>query len=151
MSGRQERYRRTPQEVDPTGVIDQGIEQLLGELQQGKSERLETYLAFTARFHRYSAHNQMLIYVQCPNASFVAGYKTWQEMGYQVARGQKGIRILAPRPYKKVNAETQAEEPGLYFVTVSVFDASQLLDVDKQPLPTFFTPLGDDQQEFYAR
>ncbi len=151
MPARAETYRKTPHEADPHSVINQGIEQLLAEMQQGRSARLENYLAFTARFHRYSAHNQMLIFMQCPNATYVAGYKTWQEMGYQVARGQKGIRILAPRPYKKVNAETQEEEARIYFVTVAVFDASQLADLDKTPLPRFFTPLADDQQELYAR
>ncbi len=151
MPGREEQRNKSPAEIDPYGVINQGIEQLLAELRQGRSQRLENYLAFTARFRHYSAHNQMLIFMQCPEATYVAGYKTWQEMGYQVARGEKGIRILAPRPYKKVPAETQEEEARIYFVTVAVFDASQLADLGKKPLPIFFTPLGDDQQELSAR
>ena len=146
-----ERDQRGYPEFVPHTLIEQGIERLLAELQQGQSEHLEQYLAFIARFHRYSVHNQMLIYMQCPHATYVAGYCTWQEMGYQVAKGQKGIRILAPRPYKRLNQETAEEEPTMSFVAVSVFDASQLTDLDQKPLPTFFTPLGNDQPALYQR
>lgn len=115
------------------------------------SGRLEEYLAFAGRFHRYSAQNQLLIYLQCAHATHVAGYRTWQEMGYQVGRDQKGIRILAPRPFKRLDEATGAERHGVYFVSVSVFDASQLAKLDSNPLPEFFTPLADDQQELYRR
>jgi antirestriction protein ArdC len=138
-------------EFDAHATIDQGVQSLLFELSQGKSEHLEQYLAFSARFHRYSLHNQLLIYMQCPQASHVAGYRTWQDMGYQVRRGEKGIRILAPRPYSRPNPLTREEEQRIYFVTVPVFDASQLANLDEKPLPAFFTPLGDDQQALYAR
>jgi hypothetical protein len=131
--------------------VDQGIDQLLGEIAQGKSQRLEQYLAFTARFHRYSLNNQMLIYLQCPQARYVVGYRGWQKLGYQVARGEKAIRILAPRPYQQANPETGEKEERMYFVSVSVFDASQLANVRDKPLPVFFTPLADDQQELYNR
>jgi len=123
----------------------------LTELQQGKSERLEHYLAFTARFHQYSTNNQMLIQMQRPDATHVAGYKTWEAMGYHVAKGAKGIRILAPRPYKRLNEETQEEERAIWFKTVAVFDASQLANLNEKPLPAFFTPLADNQQELYNR
>src|SRR6266542_1546317 len=102
MPGGVERRHSQPAEIDPKNILDRGIEELLLGLKQGTSQRLENYLAFTARFHRYSVANQMLIYMQRPDATFVAGYKKWQEMGYQVARGQKGIRILAPRPHKRL-------------------------------------------------
>jgi hypothetical protein len=151
MPGGVERRYSQPTEIDPKNILDRGIEQLLLDLKQGTSQRLENYLAFTARFHHYSVSNQMLIYMQCPGATFVAGYRKWQELGYQVARGQKGIRILAPRPYKRVNDRTGEEEQRLSFAVVSVFDVSQLLGVEERPLPTFFGPLPDDQQEFYAK
>lgn len=151
MPGGLERQHGQPAELDPRNILDHGIEQLLIELKQGTTQRLENYLAFTARFHHYSVSNQMLIYMQCPQATFVAGYRKWQEMGYQVQRGQKGIRILAPRPYKRFNDKTGEEEQRLSFAAVSVFDVSQLLGVDEHPLPTFFGPLPDDQQELYEK
>src|SRR5436305_1592688 len=132
MPGRKERYQRPAQEFQPKAVVEQGIEHLLAELKQGKSEHLEQYLAFTSRFHHYSTHNQMLIQLQCPDATYVAGYRTWQEMGYQVAKGAKGIRILAPRPYKRRNEETDEEAAAIWFTTVSVFDASQLANLDEK-------------------
>jgi hypothetical protein len=131
--------------------VDRGIEALLAELQQGKSQRLQDYLDFSARFHRYSVHNQILIQLQCPHATFVAGYHKWKALGYQVARGEKAIRILAPRPYQHLNRDTGDQEEAVYFVAASVFDASQLANVKDKPLPTFFTPLADDQQAFYAQ
>lgn len=130
--------------------IDGGIRQLLQEMQQGKSERLAQYLAFTSRFHRYSVNNQILIWLQCSQATFVAGYRKWQELGYQVDRGQKGIRILAPRPYHVTDEETQETREVVRFVGVFVFDVSQLSNVEDKPLPLFFTPLADDQAELSA-
>lgn len=131
--------------------VDNGIRDLLGEMQQGKSDRLARYLEFSARFHRYSVHNQFLIYLQCPQATFVAGYRKWQEWGYQVAKGEKGIRILAPRLGEKKDAETQEVKQVMYFVPVSVFDASQLTITAEKSLPLFFMPLADDQPRLYAR
>jgi antirestriction protein ArdC len=132
-------------------LIDQAVQNLLSELQQGKSGKLLEYLAFGARFHQYSLHNQLLIYSQCPQATRVAGYRTWQSLGYQVAKGEKGIRILAPHTYKRRDEETGEENPAVYFVSVAVFDASQLAGVDERPLPEFFTRLEDDQAELCAR
>lgn len=142
---RQERDRET------YSIIDRSLEALGAELAEGRSERLEQYLAFTARFHRYSLFNQILIYSQKPGATRVAGYRTWQKLGYQVAKGEKGIRIFAPRPQKRLDADTQEEVERVRFVTVSVFDESQLADIDKRPLPEYFTPLADNQRDFYRR
>lgn len=139
------------QEAALRGVIDQAVQNLLGELQQGKSDRLLDYLAFSARFHRYSLGNQLLIYSQCPQASHVAGYKTWQALGHQVKKGAKGIRILAPRPYMKADEETSEEKQAVRFVSVAVFDASQLTDTDERPLPQFFSRLQDDQEDLCSR
>lgn len=136
---------------EPQVLVEQGIGRLLDELRQGKSERLEQYLVFVARFHRYSLQNQMLILMQCPRATYVAGYKTWQAMGYQVRRGEQGIRVLAPRPYTRRDALTGEETERIAFKAVSVFDASQLANLGEQPLPAFFTPLADDQGALYAR
>lgn len=131
--------------------VDLGIRELLNEMQQGKSDRLQKYLEFSARFHRYSVFNQMLISQQCPNATFVAGYKKWRELGYQVAKGAKAIRILAPRFNEKTEDEVEDEKRVRHFVAVRVFDASQLANLSEKPLPLFITPLVDDQQELARR
>ena len=78
-------------------------EELADKLAQGvaalrDSEDFKRYLDVAARFHSYSFGNQILIGMQCPDASRVAGYRTWQGMGRQVRKGERGIRILAPRP-----------------------------------------------------
>lgn len=131
--------------------VDSGIHDLLSEMQQGRSERLERYLEFTSRFHRYSPFNQLLILQQCPQATRVASYRKWQELGYQVRRGERAIRIYAPRPYSHQVPETGELEQRVYFVPVPVFDSSQLANLDEKPLPTFFTPLPDDQNGLYRR
>lgn len=151
MAGTERHEQNQTQEQRLRAHLDSGVRQLLGEMQQGQSGRLLKYLEFTARFHRYSAHNQMLIYLQCPHATFVAGYRKWQDWGYQVAKGEKGIRILAPRIAERKDEETQQVRQHIYFVPVSVFDASQLTNLENKPLPTFFTPLADDQPELYSR
>jgi antirestriction protein ArdC len=93
----------------------------------------------------------LLIYLQKPEATRVAGYKAWQKLGYQVGKGEKGIRILAPRPYTRADEQIGEEEQAIRFVSVAVFDASQLSNLDKKPLPEFFTPLTDDRQELCTR
>ncbi len=112
------------------------------------SEVFRQYLAVQARFHRYSWHNSMLIAMQRPDATRVAGYKTWQSLGRQVCKGEHGITIFAPCPWKREverddgTAETEA---GIYFRAVHVFDVAQtdgaeLPDVD---VPTVDTAADD--------
>jgi len=73
----------------------QALGQLADELEAGHSERLKAYLAAMGRFRAYSPTNVLLICMQFPQASRVAGYRTWQRLGRQVRRGAKAIRILA--------------------------------------------------------
>ncbi len=150
MPGVVEREKSRNSEIDPKNMLDRGVEELLLGIKQGTSQRLMDYLAFTARFHRYSLSNQILIYTQNPQATSVAGYQTWKKMGYQVAKGEKGIRIFAPRPYTQVDDETGEERERISFTTVSVFDVSQLDNTERAP-PTFFERLPDDQQELYEK
>lgn len=120
-----ERYNQDPSvETRLRAQVDDGVRSLLTEMQQGKSERLAGYLEFSARFRKYSLHNQFLIYLQCPQATFVAGYRKWQEMGYQVGRGKKGLPIHAPRFGEKQVPERYGTKPVPYFVPVSFLDAS---------------------------
>lgn len=86
-----------------------------------------------------------------PEATRVAGYRTWQKLGYQVAKGAKGIRILAPRPYTRLDARTGEDQQAIFFASVAVFDASQLVPDPERPVPQFFEPLADDQQALYER
>jgi hypothetical protein len=77
-------------------ITERATEQLSAALNAGHSEALTSYLKAIARFHRYSLHNVMLIASQKPNASYVAGFRTWNELGRFVKKGEKGIVILAP-------------------------------------------------------
>src|SRR5215467_14545448 len=77
-------------------ITDRAAEQLVAALQAGHSEALTAYFKAIARFHRYSLHNVLLIASQKPNASYIAGFRTWNELGRFVKKGKKGIMILAP-------------------------------------------------------
>jgi hypothetical protein len=114
-------------EQELRGMISNSLTELGGELQAGKSERLLQYLDFAARFHHYSRANQFLIVRQRPDATRVASYKKWQELGYQVAKGETGIWILAPSIKKQKDEESDEERRVVMgFVAVSVFDVAHL-------------------------
>ena len=133
-----------------TDQIKAGIKALF---QSGDLEKYQAYLRTMSHFHHYSVNNQMLIFSQCPHATLVAGYQKWQnQFSRHVLRGEKGISILAPTPYKiKVEKEkldpvtklplldadgnTITEEKEVQipmFRPVKVFDVSQ---TDGKPLP----------------
>ena len=79
--------------------ITDRLEEGLKELFEG--EKYKSYLNTMSKFHNYSANNIQLIEMQCPDATYVAGYKAWQKnFERHVNRGERGIRILAPSPYK---------------------------------------------------
>ena len=133
-----------------TDQIEAGIKALF---QPGDLEKYQAYLRTMSHFHHYSVNNQMLIFSQCPHATLVAGYQKWQnQFSRHVLRGEKGISVLAPTPYKiKVEKEkldpdtklplldadgnTITEEKEVQipmFRPVKVFDVSQ---TDGKPLP----------------
>lgn len=122
-----------------------GIEEITVKLEQGVKDvfnggQYKEYLDFMAKFHDYSVNNCILILMQMPTASLVAGYKAWQtKFNRQVRKGEKGIQILAPIPHKfrkEVKDEngnvTEKEFSYNTFRAVSVFDISQT-DGDKVP------------------
>ena len=82
------------------------IKEITKQLEEGvkdvfDSEKYLEYLKFMARFHHYSVNNSILIWVQNPAASLVAGYRTWMtKFNRNVRKGEKGITILAPCPHK---------------------------------------------------
>src|SRR4051794_29223194 len=65
------------------------------------SEGWARWVASRKRFHNYSLGNTLLIALQCPDATQVASYRTWQSFGRQVRKGEKGIRILAPMTFSR--------------------------------------------------
>jgi antirestriction protein ArdC len=102
-------------------------------------------LAVAARFHHYSPANVMLILTQSPDASRVAGYRTWQSLGRQVRRGERGIAILAPCTYRTQNDDdpTDDDAPARVlrgFKVAHVFDISQ---TDGDPVPDIRPALLD--------
>ncbi len=102
--------------------IEQGVKDVL------TSERWSEYLKFTSQFYHYSFGNVMLIFMQKPDARYIAGYKAWEKMNRHVNRGERGIKILAPCLGKKIiedESEEYREIDYRYFKTVSVFDISQ--------------------------
>ena len=143
-----------------TAGIEQGIKELF------KSEKYMRYLSVMSRFHRYSVNNTMLIYMQRPDATLVAGYNKWKnQFSRHVKRGEHGITIIAPTPYKKkieeqkLDPDTKApmldkdgkvimEEKEIeipLFRPVKVFDVSQ---TDGKPLPELASSLSGNVQNY---
>ena len=131
-----------------TDKLEAGIQALF------ESETFKNYLKTLSKFHDYSLNNTILIAMQKPDATLVAGYTAWQKnFGRQVQKGETGIRILAPAPYKKQmevdKVDPVTQKPILNpdgsslkelkeimvpaFKVVNVFDVSQ---TDGKPLPT---------------
>ena len=131
-----------------TDKLEAGIQALF------ESEAFKNYLKTLSKFHDYSLYNTILIAIQKPDATLVAGYTAWQKnFGRQVQKGEQGIRILAPTPYKKQmevdRVDPVTRQPILNpdgstakelkevmvpaFKVVNVFDVSQ---TDGRPIPT---------------
>jgi antirestriction protein ArdC len=116
-------------------IIDRATEQLVAALNAGRSEALTGYLKAIGRFHCYSLHNVMLIASQKPDASYVAGFGTWNQMGRFVKKGEKGIVILAPIVHRKAENKDDRDDVSTSiagFRAAYVFDVSQ---TDGQDLP----------------
>ena len=129
-------------------LIAANIKLLIEQLKAGKSEALTHYLNAISRFHNYSFGNVLEIARQMPNATRVAGFWTWKNLGRSVNAGAKGIRILAPivgvRRKKDEEAEKditkQNERALLGFRNAYVFDVSQTNGAD---LPEMHQVSGD--------
>jgi hypothetical protein len=122
------------------------------------SYQFRLFLTTMAKFHDYSIGNQILIMLQKPEATRVAGFNTWKDLGRWVKKGEKGIAILAPVLPPKPKPEEKEEEDELketesspvYFKVVHVFDLDQ---TEGKPLPEFEVPVltGEVNQELFAR
>jgi len=105
--------------------IDDALEELGEQLEQGASEQLLAYLSAMARFTRYSWGNILLISLQRPDASRVAGYQAWRKLGRQVKKGEKGIAIMAPIVRRGKKEEDEKKDRVFAFKTAHVFDVDQ--------------------------
>ena len=139
----------TPEKpIDRAGrLIDDALDTLIAELEAGHSEQLQAYLAAMAQFRSYSFNNIMLILAHQPDASHVAGYRTWRKLNRQVRKGERGITVIAPMIYKKEreNPDANRDDAGAArvirgFRAVHVFDISQ---TDGEPLPAINGQQGD--------
>lgn len=133
------------------------IKELTDKLEAGikevfTSDKYREYLSTMNKFHNYSFNNSMLIHMQKPEASYVAGYKTWETMERHVRKGEKGITIFAPCPYKvkkpvevydsktgqvkrDIHGKPMMEEKEITYASfkaISIFDISQ---TEGKPLP----------------
>jgi antirestriction protein ArdC len=110
------------------------------------SDTFKTYLSFASKFYKYSPNNIILIYMQKPEATHVAGFNLWRQLGRPVRKGEKGIAIFAPHTYKSKDDE-ESKEIG--FHVEHVFDISQ---TDGEPVPTLDIEelAGDDGDELWS-
>ena len=142
--------------------LESGVEELF------TSNRYQEFLKTMAKFHNYSFNNTMLIAMQRPGATLVTSYKNWQSMGRQVMKGEKGITIIAPAPYKKMKEKEvldenqrpimgtdgkpkteQVEVTVPHFKAVTVFDIAQTSGEPIQTLaPELLTAAVQDFDSF---
>ena len=111
----------------PLPVQGKDIDSIMQSLESGVEElftsnRYQEFLKTMAKFHNYSFNNTMLIAMQRPDATLVTSYKNWQSMGRQVMKGEKGITIIAPAPYKKMKEKEVLD--GLKCVGFDLKDGS---------------------------
>lgn len=116
----------------------QRLEDAVGAIQDSDSFR--RWLDISSRFHNYSLGNQLLIAMQRPDATYVAGFHAWLKLGRHVLKGEKGIKIMVPLARKITNDEGDEERRVTGFGTGHVFDVSQ---TDGEPLPTLEVPTLD--------
>jgi antirestriction protein ArdC len=133
--------------------IRRTIEQLAQETDAARQSQLfRDYLRTSAAFWDYSWHNQMLIWRQKPDASFVGGFNTWLKCGRYVRKGEKGIAILAPMFFKdkrQMSNGSETESKRIWFKVVYVFDISQ---TDGTPLPDLPTKsVGERGEDMLTR
>ena len=126
-----------------TEELEQGVLNVFG------CDSYRAYLAVMARFHTYSTNNSILIWMQRPDATLVAGYNTWlTRFSRNVKKGEKGIRILAPVRKKILDEDMQEKSVLSGFRTAVVFDISQ---TEGDPLPTYMNDTLNGTVEDYER
>jgi len=129
-------------------LTQKALDELSASLEAGKSESLLAYLQAMSHFHKYSFGNIMLIWHQRPDATHVAGFRTWKKLGRYVRRGETGIVIFAPMLVKSKERDDAREsdeqpEKALRFRAVHVFDIAQ---TEGEPLPEPATVTGNPSE-----
>jgi DNA repair protein RadC len=169
--GQKEAVRESSAQATSGKNIKDGLKEITDKLEQGirdffSGDKYQDYLRTMSRFHHYSLNNTILIAMQKPDATLVAGYNRWQDQFQRnVLKGEKGIRIIAPAPVKTkkevekldpvtqkplrdVTGKTLTEEVEIKiprFRVVSVFDVSQ---TDGKPLPQLASTLTGDVKQY---
>jgi antirestriction protein ArdC len=131
-------------------ITARATEQLVAALNAGRTEALTGYLRAIGRFHRCSLYNVMLIASQKPDASYVAGFRAWHQLGRFVKKGEEGILILAPIVRRNAKNEQDPDEAS---AAVSGFRAAYVFDIgqtDGQELPQIGIVHGDPR-EYHER
>jgi hypothetical protein len=121
-------------------IVKDGFEQLENALKAGRSDELIRYLSTMSKFHNYSFRNMIMIWMQKPDATMVAGFHAWKKLGRSVKKSEKGIAIFAPMPFKQKQdvtdtnkSESSDEESQMMgFKVVHVFD---IVQTEGDPLP----------------
>ena len=138
-------------------VIAANIQALIEQLEAGNSEALTAYLGAMSRFHRYSFGNVLSIAQQMPGATCVAGFHAWRQLGRNVKKGEKGIRILAPIVSKRKQEDDATQEikqtnrPRLSgFRNAYVFDVSQTEGEALPALREIGGDVGENRERLFA-
>ena len=118
---------KTETRSDKLQAAHEKLQQAVAEIVSG--DDWKQMLGFAAKFHRYSFNNQLMIFLQRPDATVVAGFNRWKSLGRSVIKGQKGIAIFAPCKYKTKVETDDGEEKSVQqirgFRIAYVFDISQ--------------------------
>lgn len=128
------RLGRDPEDRQQPEIL-QRLEDAVAAIQT--SDDFRRWLGVSARFHHYSLGNQLLIAMQRPDATQVAGFQTWRKVGRQVRKGEKGIAIMVPHARTVLADDGEEERRVTGFGTGHVFDISQ---TDGDPLPEHRVP-----------
>lgn len=146
---------------ESTKLCDQAFETLYEDVCAGKSDGLKRYMKLMATFHNYSYYNTILIMMQKPDATRVAGFNKWKTYNCFVKKGEKGIAILAPRVskfkeiegqriYLKSNEDGDDVKINTSFFPVHVFDISQVEGELPEDI-VFFKNMGNDYKTMYLK
>jgi antirestriction protein ArdC len=124
---------KTETRTDKLRAAHDKLQEAVAEIASG--DDWKRMLKVASKFHNYSFNNQLLIFLQRPDATRVAGFRKWQELNRFVRKGEKGIQIFAPCKYKTKTEDANGDEKSLNeirgFRVVHVFDISQ---TDGEPL-----------------
>jgi antirestriction protein ArdC len=139
-------------------VIAANVQSLIEQLEAGHSDALTAYLNAMSRFHNYSLGNILEIARQRPDATRVAGFWKWKELGRSVKKGEKGIRILAPivgtKRKKKEEAEKDITKQNVSvlvgFRSAYVFDVSQTEGAELPAMREIFGDVGENRDRLIA-